>query len=175
MKKAGCSNIRYGVEAGTSRVRNDIIGKKISNKTIQKAIKLSKKIGLTIVAYFMFGNPTENLSEIKQTVKFADELNSDFVDFHLPIPIPGSRLFAEAIREKKFDINIWNRVIEGENIPVYTPNGLNLETVSKFQRIIYKRFYLNPFKIINTFFNPRNAGDTLNRLKSGIVVLNNLI
>lgn len=143
MKRAGCTNIRYGIESGSDRVRNDVIGKKISDKVIKKSIRLTKKMGLTTITYFMFGNPTETVDEMKRTIRFVKEIDPDLIDFYLPIPIPGSRLFDVAVREKKIHKDIWDKVIVDGNIPVYTPDYLSLNTLSKFQRTAYKRFYLN--------------------------------
>jgi len=175
MKKAGCTNIRYGIEAGSDRVRNNVIGKKISDRIIKKSIGLTKKMGLTTITYFMFGNPTETVDEMKRTIKFVKEIDPDLVDFHLPIPIPGSRLFDVAVREKKIHKDIWDKVIVDGDIPVYTPDYLSLNTLSKFQKVAYKRFYLNFPKIIKMFLNLKYPRDLLIKFNSGLTVLNNLI
>jgi len=174
MKKAGCLNVRYGIEAGTERVRNQVIGKNISDRVIKDSVALTKKMGIMAIAYFMLGNPTETVSEIKQTLKFAKALNPDLVDFHLPIPIPGSRLLNIAIKEGKIDKDVWNKVVEQGTIPVYTSDSLNLKSLSRLQKFAYKKFYFDVFKILKLFITLRNVGDFLKRFKSGMNVLNNI-
>jgi len=170
MKGAGCTNIRFGIESGDETIRRDIIGKNISNKRIVKTFKNMKKVGLESVGYFMLGHPKDTINDLEKTVDFAFQLEPDFVDFHLPIPIPGSRLFNIAVKEGKINGNVWDEFATGaEKMPVYVPDGLSFEEMVRMQRKSYRDFYLRLDKISEFCRGPlsiRRWGTTINLLKS---------
>ena len=173
MKKAGCYNVNFGVEAGSERVRNKIIGKNLSSRAILKAVKAAKKVGLKTVAYFIFGHPTETLVEMKKTLKFARELKPNYAEFHLSIPIPGSRLFTIACREKKIEEDIWDKVIFGKEIPIYIPDNIKLEQMIHLQKKAYSRFYFSLPKLIENIKDVRSLKDFRLKLQAGLMILRN--
>jgi radical SAM superfamily enzyme YgiQ (UPF0313 family) len=173
MKRAGCTNVRYGIESGDERIRNEIIGKKISNIQIKEAMKNMKKIGLTSVCYFMFGNPTETKKTMQNTLDFALELDPDYADFHLPIPIPGSRLFEIAINEGKISRNVWDNVIKGDSIPVYVSNTIELFEMINMQKLAYKSFYTKTHRIIKTIMKIKNIDDLALKINTGLILARN--
>jgi radical SAM superfamily enzyme YgiQ (UPF0313 family) len=168
MKRAGCTNIHFGIESGNERVRNKIVKKQISNNALEKAFSLCKEVGLETVGYFMFGHPTETLEEMKQTVEFAKKIKPDYPEFHIAVPIPGSRLFELAKNEGKIPVDIWDRAIEGEPIPFYVPDGVKLSDIRALQSEAYGSFYLNFSKILKEAVKVRSLSDFNIRLKSGI-------
>jgi len=173
LKKAGCTNVQIGVESGSERVRNIIIGKNLSTSAIKKTIKNLKEFGIESTAYFMFGLPTETYEEMKKTVAFAKGLNSDYVDFHLAIPIPGSRLFEIAVKEGKINKDIWDDVIFGEQIPIYVPNGTTLKQMIQLQKGAYREFYLRPRMFAKILKEIKGINDLYLKVKTGLIVLKN--
>lgn len=170
MKKAGCTNIRFGIESGCERVRNSVINKFIPNSTIKKAIRSAKKAGLEVVTYFMFGHPTETMNEMKKTLEFALQLNQDYADFHLAIPIPGSRLFEIACEEGKLGKDIWDKVIFSGEIPTYVPDNISIEEMLKLQQEAYLKFYFSIRTIGKFLFKVKNMNDFKSKIKTAVVV-----
>lgn len=142
MKRAGCTNVQFGVESGSERIRNEVIGKNLSSTTIKKTTKNLKDVGIETTAYFMFGHPTETYDEMKKTTELAKNLNLDYTDFHLAVPIPGSKLFEIACKEGKIKKNIWDDVIFGAPIPIYVPSGVTLEQMISLQKKHMQNFIL---------------------------------
>ena len=173
MNRAGCTNIRYGIESGNEKIRCEIIGKKISNVEIKKVVRDMKDEDLFTVAYFMFGHPTETLRDMKRTLDFALEINPDYVDFHLAMPIPGSRLFEIAIKEGKIKEDIWDEVMNGAPIPLYVPNGVDLSEMIELQRTAYKTFYSRPSYIIKTIIEIKSMDGAISRMKTALILARN--
>jgi len=173
MKRAGCTNVQFGVESGSERVRNKIIRKNLSTAAIKKATKDLKEAGIETTAYFMFGHPTETYYEMKKTVEFAMSLNLDYLDFHLSVPIPGSRLFKIACKENKITENIWDDVILGEQIPIYVPDGVTLEQMVDLQKKAYIQFYFNIPMLIKILKTTKDFHDLSLKIKTGLIVLKN--
>ena len=150
MKKAGCVDLRFGIESGSERVRKNIINKKITDDQIIKAISIVKKNGLIASGFFLFGHPTETFEEMKQTIELAKRCKVDYAAFMIASPIPRSKLFDVALEEGKIPKDIWKQVILGKmDLPVYVPEGVTIEQMEKLQRKANRSFYLRPSYLIN--------------------------
>ena len=70
MKKAGCTQITYGVESGDQKILNDI-GKKITLDQARAAVRMTKKVGIKCVTNFILGHIGETKETIQKTIDFA--------------------------------------------------------------------------------------------------------
>jgi len=166
MKQAGCTHVKFGIECASDKLRNVVIGKNISSDKIIKGIKATKRAGICSVGYFVIGIPTETLEDIKDTIRFAYDLNLDYLDFHLTLIISGSRLFDRALREGKIDEDTWKKVALGDPIPVYISDNLD---ISQMQQLISKGligFYFSPrFLFREIFLRTRDFKNFCNKAK----------
>ena len=78
MYDSGCRLVSIGVESG-SQYMLDKIGKKIKTDDVRKTVALFKKAKIRIYNYFVIGLPWETEETVEETIKFAIELNSNFV------------------------------------------------------------------------------------------------
>lgn len=88
MKEAGCFFLLYGVESGNQKIL-DIARKKITPEKIKEAVRLSKDAGIKSLASFIIGLPGETKETLRETVRFARELDT-YYGFHLLSPFPGT-------------------------------------------------------------------------------------
>ena len=77
LRKAGCERIHYGVEAGTDRILK-VLKKGITLEQVREVFRLTRKAGISTLAYFMIGSPNETREDIVETIKLAKELDPDF-------------------------------------------------------------------------------------------------
>jgi anaerobic magnesium-protoporphyrin IX monomethyl ester cyclase len=94
--KYGCTHVAMGIESGNPRVRNEILGKNISNEQILKASELLHRHGMGIKAYNMLGGPSETLEEAFQTVELNAKAKIDFPWASFYTPLPGTHTDAIA-------------------------------------------------------------------------------
>lgn len=151
LKKAGCTDLFFGVESGNERVRNEVIKKAVSNEAAFKAIKLCRKFGIQSSVFLMLGFPTETKNELYDTVNFARTSGCDLIGVHITVPLPGSELFESAILEGVIEKDVIDKYARGElgdgfrNVwPVYVPKGLSLGDLEEARKQAYRRFYLSP-------------------------------
>ncbi len=99
MKRAGCTGIEYGTEAGCNTMLRNM-GKNFNTNAVKKAAELSKKAGLKSCHYLLFGGPGENRDTIKKSCEFIASLDSTAVIAMTGIRIyPQTRLYSIAIEE----------------------------------------------------------------------------
>jgi len=73
MKEAGLFQISFGLEAGSERVRNEIINKKIKIEDFHHLISWCQELEIIPSVFFIFSHPTETWEEAQETIKIIEE------------------------------------------------------------------------------------------------------
>ncbi|MFC1790426.1 B12-binding domain-containing radical SAM protein [Patescibacteria group bacterium] len=111
LKKAGCAQFDIGVESGSQRILDEIIGKGTTIKQIKNAFRLAKKYQIRTLANFMVGLPTETMADLRKTEKLADLIDADVCLFAIATPLPGTKLYemvGEEISADEYALLDWN-------------------------------------------------------------------
>lgn len=103
MKRAGFQGLSFGIETGSQRVMDEVIGKYQDLNKVKDIIKICRKHKLKVSGFFMIGIVGETLDEMKQTIKFAGSELFDSVNLYICQAFPNSRLYKECV-EKGFFI-----------------------------------------------------------------------
>ena len=106
MRKNGCYIIQFGVESGNDKILEDI-KKHITVDQARRSFKEARDAGLHTHGFFIFGHRKDDNSSIKQTLKFAQELNPPFISFFLLVPFPGTEVYSYVNSEQRYD---WDRI-----------------------------------------------------------------
>jgi magnesium-protoporphyrin IX monomethyl ester (oxidative) cyclase len=102
MKKAGCKKIRVAPESGVQKIVDTVIKKNLDLKSVEKAVRLCKKVGLKVGCFFVIGLIGETKDDIKDTINYAyrlRQLGADSFIFSIASPIYGTELYEQAKRE----------------------------------------------------------------------------
>ena len=89
MKDSGLIAVKYGIESASQEIVN-ASGKKLDLDKAEKAIELTRKLGIRFHLTFTFGLPGETPETIKRTISYALEKNPDCLQFSLATPFPGT-------------------------------------------------------------------------------------
>jgi len=145
MERAGCHSLAVGVEFGSQRI-HDLTKKRLTLGKIKEKMELFRHVGIKTTGFFMFGIPGETKEEMKQTIKFAKELNLDRAQFNNFMPLPGSELYRQMKAKGR-------AVIDHDHFFVhdvgYVPEGMTKDEIKNCQRQAYLSFYLRPKIIFN--------------------------
>ena len=100
MKASGCKKIRVAPESGVQRVIDQIIKKNLNLKDVEKAVILSKKVGIKVGCFFVIGLIGETKEDIEETINFAYKLRrlgADSFYFSYATPVYGTELYEQAL------------------------------------------------------------------------------
>jgi len=101
MKESGCYHLNIAIESGSQRVLKEIINKPIDLKRVSDLITFSKKIGLSLGGFFIFGMPGETIKEMQETIHFIKKNKFNSVHLAIASPLPGSALY-ELCKDRGF-------------------------------------------------------------------------
>ena len=139
MASVGCCSVQFGIESGNQELL-DLIDKGITLDQCRDAVRWAKEAGLGTIGTFILGFPTESPEMSEKTIRFACELNVDYVMFFPYGVAPGTRLAEVAVRE--------GRVLpyQGDAFsPGYLPKEYaSADDLANVVMAAYRRYYLRP-------------------------------
>jgi radical SAM superfamily enzyme YgiQ (UPF0313 family) len=94
LRGAGCEAIGIGIESGSSRIREQVLNRPMSNDVIARAFRVAKATGLKTWSFNMVGIPGETLEDLKATIELNDYVNTDYVRVSLFTAYPGTPMFS---------------------------------------------------------------------------------
>jgi len=128
MKEAGCFMLAIGIESGSPIIIKNIKKNLDLNKAKQTIAEI-KKVGIIAYALLMIGNPGENESTIKETVKFLEESKPNIYSYVTGVMIvPGTEMQQLAGISDEF-------YAEGDGLPYYTKEH-SLKELTKYAQMI---------------------------------------
>ncbi len=97
IKSAGCFTVYIGFESGVQETL-DKIQKGTTLEQARKAVENCRKAGIEVRGSFILGFPWDTPELVKQSIKFAQELDLAFVKFMLFTPEYGTGLYDVAMK-----------------------------------------------------------------------------
>lgn len=139
MRKAGCVQISYGVESGSTQIRKRLC-KDISEAQIHRAFALTTAHGILARAYFIYGVPGETNETIEQTLALMVAIRPLSAIFYILTLFPGTTLYDEFVARKVAGDDIWLQRIEDIFSFEDDPN-LDEDEVMRYGRLLRQTFH----------------------------------
>ena len=168
MYESGCRLVSIGVESG-SQYMLDKMGKKITLDDIRRTVKIFKKAKIRIYNYFVIGLPWESEETVEDTIRFAIELDSDFISFYTATPLPGSTYYNYAKEHNLFDKD--TSFESAYFYPAVNTHNLTKDRVFELHKSAIRRFYLRPMYILRMLSRIRSFEEIKNYFRAGMSVL----
>ena len=96
LKKAGVNWLGLGIENPDTVLRKEVHKDSYKEVKIIDVINGIRDSGINVAANYIFGLPEDSEKSLKFTYDFAQETNSEMVNFYSAMAYPGSPLFLEA-------------------------------------------------------------------------------
>lgn len=172
LKEAGCERIHYGVEAGTPEILK-VLRKGIQLDQVREIFKITKDLGITTLAYFMIGSPTETREQILRTIEFAKELAPDYVHFSVTTPFPATELYHLGLEKGILSYDYWRAFAahpDEDFIPQLWEENLSREELIALLRQAYKSFYTRPGYVLKSLLKVKTFDELKRKAKAGLGV-----
>lgn len=175
LKRAGCNRIHLGVESGSNAILK-AIKKGITTDVAREAVRLAKKHGFMVLAYFMYGLPTETLDDARQTLDFALRLDSDYAEFSIMIPYPGTEVYENALKDGTIPVDYWRdftrRPIASFEIPYVLENLMTKKDLLKLRNLSIRKYYFRLAYMLREFRKLRSWPEFHRKFKMGMGLFN---
>jgi len=102
MRRAGFIIVAVAVESGSEYVRNQIMGKRISEEQILNVFKWCREVGIMAKSYFIIGMPEDTEETLKATEELIIKMDTMHVTLSVAMPLPGTRLYEQCERDNLF-------------------------------------------------------------------------
>jgi radical SAM superfamily enzyme YgiQ (UPF0313 family) len=150
-KKAGGKGIFYGLESGSENVRKHM-NKNFTNEKVIEISKATKKYGLLLGFFLIFGYPGETISDIRMTYRLLEEIKPDQIVYNLALIYPRTKLFEKAKEEGKVKIENW--LDESPAFFPYTNSELAKGCMALFDQTFNKNLFRTEFENVTyNYFN----------------------
>jgi anaerobic magnesium-protoporphyrin IX monomethyl ester cyclase len=163
MVKAGLVWAHFGIEAGSERVRREVVGKKFDIEAAYQFVRWGRELGFVPDAFLIFSHHTETWEEAQETIRVMERLReenpqTDFATAILHV-YPGTPLEAiakeEGIIPQEFS---WARKSDLKKVPLlpaaqgYVPLFKDRLTWSQIADLVMRwsasrKRYLSPSKL----------------------------
>lgn len=169
LKKSGCQRISYGIESGNDNILKNL-KKGITKKQALEAVKMTRDLGITVLADFMLGSPGEKRDHILETIDFALALNPDFAQFTITTPFPGTELYEKGLGLGLLKEDYWQKFAQDPSPNFITPvweENLSREELLELFQLAHKRFYLRPRYIFKRLYKTTSLKELTGAIKAG--------
>jgi glycosyltransferase involved in cell wall biosynthesis len=172
MKESGLIAVKYGIESASQEIVK-ASGKQLDLDKAEKAIELTRKLGIRFHLTFTFGLPGETHETIKRTIHYAIEKSPDCLQFSLATPFPGTEYYRALEESGGIAVESWDDY-DGSGKSVIRTEQLSREELEEWLRKAYsmwdehRREKRAPGKV--TMYVPcYNAAKTLDECLKGVL------
>lgn len=142
LKEAGCYSINYGIESASPKILK-LMNKKNTVKNSEKAIALTQKAGIKVLALMMTGNVGDNFQTVNQSIRFLQKTKPEFVGTVGGVWVfPGTKIYSELKNKGKMSDDFW---LTKKPMGVYKSNFTDLQ-MRHIRMSMEKRKLINPKK-----------------------------
>jgi anaerobic magnesium-protoporphyrin IX monomethyl ester cyclase len=173
LKRAGCQRIHYGIESGTPEIIR-VLRKGVNLQHAREVFRATKKAGITTLAYFMLGNPTETREQIMKTIAYALTLDADYIHCSLTTPFPGTELYRMGLAQGLYPNDYWREFAAHparDFVPRLWEENLTRNELLELLAYAYKRFYSRPSYILKRLFEVRSWSELKRKARAGLRIL----
>lgn len=142
MRKAGCIQLRFGIESSSVEVLNHIKKSKRPDIWVQQALEVfqsARALKIDTLAMFQVGCPRETAQDVLNNIQLSRDLRPDLLQLCYFTAYPGSSYYAQID-----DSRLKEKIRETYHYQDHPVNfsQMDMETTKQMYVLFYRSFYL---------------------------------
>lgn len=174
IKKAGCAQVMFGLEAAKDEDLK-AIKKHVTIEQFLKGVSLCKKSGIKTSSNYILGLPTHrSRQDVLDMLNFAIKCGTDYGQFNILLPYAGTEIYNEAVNRKLIPGDFWSKYVLDPHPNAYIPvieEHLSRQELSELLLLCYQKFYLRPSKILEKALDIRSFSQFMMRFQGMLIVM----
>lgn len=168
MKKSGCRMLVTGFEFGDQEILNNV-KKGLTIEQMKKFARLTKKAGIKVHGCFMIGGPGDTKETAMKTIKLANEIKPDTLQFSGLTPYPGTEFYNWCKDNEYIIAQDWTDWVDAgeQSTVVEYPNLSKKDIVNLVDKGLYENFYFKPSTWIHHLLTIKGFGDLKRKVSGG--------
>jgi len=142
LKEAGCYMVHFGMESANDKILKHI-KKGAIWKDMVEGFNIARDGGLEIFCSYMVGFLWDTKETIEETIEMAYQLNAEFVQFTVPIPLPGTEYYKMLKDGGYFLSNNLEDFSSYHSINMNLPN-FSADYINSRAKKAYGNYYIRP-------------------------------
>jgi radical SAM superfamily enzyme YgiQ (UPF0313 family) len=173
MRENNLRLLLVGFESGNDGILRNI-KKGVKVERARQFAKDCRDLGITIHGTFIMGLPGETRETIRETIRFAREINPHTIQVSIAAPYPGTALYRQAQEEGWLSPDDATLVDEhGVQTAALSYPNLNRTEIFDSVDALYRKFYFRAGKIAEISAEMiRDTGVMKRRLREGVEFVN---
>ncbi|MDD4871214.1 MAG: radical SAM protein [Kiritimatiellae bacterium] len=103
LASAGLIRTCISVESGDTRIRNDVMGKNITEDDIFRMVAAVRRHPqIFLLTDFVLGMPEDTTESLEASCHLIDRLETDDIALSIATPYPGTKLYQQCVRDNLF-------------------------------------------------------------------------
>lgn len=172
MRKAGCWVVAFGFEHGSQ----EMLDKMKKGARVEKAydaVNVCRRNGLQVHGFFVIGMPWETQETLEKTYQFVKSLDTDYFDFNIAYPLPGTEYYDIVKRDNLFEVP--DPLSGSYSQAAVRTYELSSAELTEWRRKALFRMYRRPAWIFRTIRNAAAAGNSVHYAREAWFRLNHLL
>ena len=128
---------------------------------------MTKKAEIETHASYTLGLPGETKETMDKTIKFSVKLNSDYAQFGIAMPYPGTELYQEAEKNGWLRTHNWREFEASENSVLEYPD-LKAKDIIEAHKKAYREFYFRPGYVLKRIAGVKSCAELYQLIKSAV-------
>ena len=140
LHRAGLRSLEIGVEAANPETVAAHERRPPSIERVERVVRHCHRIGVRVIANFLFGLPNDDEAGMRETARYARRLNTFAVQFTVATPYPGTSLHRE-VEDRIFEKD-WERFDGWTN--VWRHPSLGADAIHRLRERAYVAYHFRP-------------------------------
>lgn len=154
LARARCRSVEVGMDSLSPDAMRENRRRTMPPDAIRERLRRLSEAGVASAGLFVIGLPGDSEAAIRETIRFANDLDLTYVNYEIPVPFPGTPLY-ERVVESGLIPPVTYDELTGRHPPLptgtaETGGGLTSGRLLALQNEGMRSFYVRPGRVAHT-------------------------